>query len=764
MILSIDVETFGKVATYPPQTQFHPLKIWALDGLHPSRSLITCALTTPKESPCQTPPPSQSCPTSSSTPRTTDKSSPSPPPTSLAPSSSPASSVYSSTLCPSASAFPWAPAWFPITALQLSQLRPGNTQVLQFADQPPARTALSETILLAWLNQATVLIGHNLTFDLMILRAWSPRLRAALSGRHFYLDTSILNFLHSEGRPEKSLKDLGPILGTHLYNEGEKARRYPTSSHPDLHSYNAQDTHNTMLCAGELSTRILTEFPHTDKLSPFCLRFYSDLIRSVLRMSESGVPYDLPSLHRRFHRLLFATTQLAARSALRGLHLEGKGSTKSQSAFLQTLLDDLSPNHPSLAITLTDKTKQIQSTDSNRTTFGSVLPLSDPRHTDLRNWGRFKQYQKLLSTYLYPILLHKRNDPTTRTSLLLSSTPVPTPAPAPLDRRVPGDHQPLPPHAYIAYPSWFLTPSPFKDNSSSVGGTQQSRITCKESSEQTTPPQIQACRRSRFRGGTLLSWDLDQAELRTAGLLSGEPALLDAFEQKWDLHSRRALSIFGLPLLLSKYPMIRDQPVELWKKLSSNFDDLERAVGKTNNFADLFRSGADVQQAQVHEDTGLWLPIELFRLAVSRRALDRPVLWAWQNRLIADARRDGYLALPFTGQSRSFLGGTKFDENEIVNFPVQATASNVLLRLQHFISLHLPSMALATSLHSTHLCTNTYDALLLDCSSPSVVSETRQLLTDALTWITTQDYWAALQSLYGRTCPLTASLKEIPNP
>jgi len=753
MILSLDVETAGKVATYPPQTQFHPQKIWALDGLHPSRSLITCALTTPKDPPCLTPPPAQV------------DSSPSTTPTSSSSSSQASSLAWSSTLSPSPLAFAWNTAWSPLTATQLSLLRPGDTQVLQFADCAHTTIAANEAILLAWLNCATILIGHNITFDLMILRARSPHLRAALSGRHFLIDTSILNFLHSEGRPEKSLKDLGPILGTHLYNEGEKQRRYPTSSHPDLHSYNAQDTHNTMLCAGELTSRILTEFPHTDKLCPFSLRFYSDLIWSVLRISESGVPYDLPRLHRRFHRLNFAATALAERSAARGLHLQGKGSTKSQELFLQQLADDLALTHPNLAITLTDKTKVIQANESNRATFSAALPPSDPRHTDLRHWSSFKRHQKLLSTYLYPILLHKRNKPEDRSSLLISGTTPPTPAPPPTnDRGVPQDRQQLPPPPYIAYPSWFLTPSPFKDDSASSGGTQQSRITCKNPSEQTVPPQIQACRRSRFRHGTLLSWDLDQAELRAAGLLSGEPALITAFLEGWDLHSRRALSIFGLPLLLSKYPAIKDQPVEKWKKLAPTFDRIERAIGKTNNFADLFRSGPAAQQYQVHETTGLWLPLSMFELAVKRRPLDRPVLWAWQNHLISDARRDGYLALPFTGQSRSFLGGTKFDENEVVNFPVQATASNVLLRLQHFISSKLPSMALATSLHSTHLCTNTYDALLLDCSSPSVVTEVRQLLSDALTWLTTNDYWAALQSLYNRTTPLTASLKELPNP
>lgn len=316
---------------------------------------------------------------------------------------------------------------------------------------------------------------------------------------------------------------------------------------------------------------------------------------------------------------------------------------------------------------------------------------------------------------------------------------------------------------YIAYPSWFITPSPFKDSSGSEGGTLQSRITCKDPPEQTAPKLIQKCRRSRSPHGVLLSMDLSQIELRVPALLSGEPSLIAAFTAGLDLHTERAIATFGQDFLLGKYPELLNVPFALWKKVCPAFDALERQVGKRINFADLFRAGADKIRNSVYDDIGIWVDMHIFEKAVRNRPQDRPLLWAWQESLIADAHRDGRLTLPFTGQSRTFLGGDKFDVNEIVNFPVQTIASNVLLRIQHYVSAHLSPLSVSTSLHPVHLCCNTYDALLLDCSSSAAAQSARDLLARALDWLVTEDYWALLQRLYGRTVPLAYDIKEIPS-
>lgn len=257
--------------------------------------------------------------------------------------------------------------------------------------------------------------------------------------------------------------------------------------------------------------------------------------------------------------------------------------------------------------------------------------------------------------------------------------------------------------------------------------------------------------------------DLKQIELCVPALLSGEQTMIAAILNDDDLHTLRAISTFGADYLLGRYPELTNVPFSKWKSVCKAFAKLERQVGKKINFSDLFRAGAEKIRNSTYEDCGIWVPLSVFEKAVRNRPFDRPQLWAWQESLIADARRDGYLSLPLTGQSRSFLGGTKFDVNEIINFPVQATASNVLLCIQHFCSARLPSLALHTSLHRTHLCCNTYDALLFDCLTKSALSEARALIADALHWVQTQDYWAALQSLFNRVVPLSYDLKEIPH-
>ena len=857
-----------------------PRKMLGIDGIPLQQVLTTCALTLPRFDPRSfKDEPTDASAGSSSSP------------------SSPRTLSPSSTATPSVS--------FPLTAHHLTQLLPLQSMVLQF-DQ--ARAPLqSERILVEWLDHSDVLIGQNIAYDLMVLRAHSPRLRIALSGRHALVDLSVLNFLHSELRPEKSLKDLGRILGTHLYPDDEKSRRYPSPSSRLLHEYNASDTHNALLSVVALSRRILAEFPHTDKLSPFCLRFYSDLIWSVVRMTESGVPYSLSRLHSLFtslhHKASYADRLCAARSLLLDSHnSQIPGVQKSQDTFLNSLFS-LSPSAP---VSFTPKTKKLALTDSNRTILGASLPPSSPHHATLRAWSIFKRSQKLLSTYLYPILLHKRKDTSARSSLLLSSTDPPTPPPPPpipeepswiqsliptrphprkkksppssppslpssetpsappsapssspppassasppststppppsapsttgggrptsstacssttasstgatpssisvsssptTSSRTPHDThpettallaeptpdlrrprtlggtevKPSPPEVhlsggkdqarttdiYIAYPSWFITPSPFKDNSDSEGGTLQSRITCKDPPEQTAPDVIQDCRRSRFGpSGVLLSMDLAQIELCVPALLSGEPNLVVPITNDDDLHTLRAIATFGADYLKGKYPELASVPFNLWKKVCKAFAKLERQVGKRINFADLFRAGWEKIRNSVYDDIGIWVDPSIFQFAVSNRPVDRPLLWEWQERLIADAHRDGFLSLPFTGQSRTFLGGDKFDVNEIVNFPVQTTASNVLLCIQQFISARLPPLQLHTSMHHTHLCCNTYDALLFD-THRSNLPALRSLIAESLSFVQTRGYWHLLQSLYSRTVPLRYELKEI---
>ncbi len=299
--------------------------------------------------------------------------------------------------------------------------------------------------------------------------------------------------------------------------------------------------------------------------------------------------------------------------------------------------------------------------------------------------------------------------------------------------------------------TWFITPGPVKDGAGEGGGTLQGRITCQKGAHQTDPEEIQACYRSRWDGGVLVSMDLSQIELRVAALLSGEPSLVDAYQNDWDLHGRRAENIWSRAEILKRYPELVPLPIDRWKQHRS-FDKKERWVAKQMNFADLFRSGPDTMQKTVLDDVGELFPRPFFEEIARSRPLVRPVLWEWQEERIREANETGKVELPFTGQSRAFLGGDKYEVNEIVNFPVQTTAGNTMLRIQSRMSRALWKNP------RVKLFLNVYDALKFDCAGEREVEELKGLIGQAVGWVEKEEYWAWLQEKYGRKVPLKYDL------
>lgn len=327
----------------------------------------------------------------------------------------------------------------------------------------------------------------------------------------------------------------------------------------------------------------------------------------------------------------------------------------------------------------------------------------------------------------------------------------------------------------VALPQWFITPSRFKDGAGSEGGTIQGRITAKNPSIQTFPVPIRKCIRSRWRLGTVVSFDMSQIELRVAALISGCPTLVSTYQQDLDLHRDRAVTIFG-PSVLSDPSFGSGDP---------RTD--KRQVAKTVNFADLFRSGADTMQATILEMTGTIYPITHFQNIVATRNIVRPGLWAWQENLIrttighwasgslsftsafdipSHLRRkarwipgSGVHILPFIGQSRFFSAhkpskdGT-YEVNELVNFPIQTTASNLLLQIQAALHRTLPSLnAPFPDFVMTH---QVYDAVYFDVRRPHLVGDLQALWAAAVdsTLQPPSGYWHLLQQHYKTEIPL----------
>jgi hypothetical protein len=126
---------------------------------------------------------------------------------------------------------------------------------------------------------------------------------------------------------------------------------------------------------------------------------------------------------------------------------------------------------------------------------------------------------------------------------------------------------------------------------------------------------------------------------------------------------------------------------------------------------------------------------------------DRPLSHSPQQQyLLRRVDTYGHLALPFTGQSRTFVGGSAEHLNEIVNFPIQTQAGNTLLAIQRAIApLLSPHVKMFLQI---------YDAVYLDVH-PSVDLDTlKSKIKSHIEEVRDTGYWAKLQSYYGNTVPL----------
>jgi len=691
-IISLDIETYGASKkgvdgnTLPDQKVFHPVRSYHTDRVSSRDLILTASITLVTEDyPCSTKTNLQELP---------------------APGQS-KSKMMTCEISPLSSSTLQKPS------LNLRNLNPQETMVFNLS-VPTDRCRLQ-----SWLRYSTTIIGMNLPFDLQYLR-FDPQFRFELEDQTL-IDLSILNYLHDETRPERSLKNLGPVLHTHSYQETIKTiGKFENPSDPLLHFYNAQDTHNTVLAVRELARRIYQDFPDTHKLSTFCCQFYSNLLWTIIRMSESGICMDQSILMNLEEQLLQECKEAHEYASSVGLPLEGTGSGKAKENFMEVLCEHIDSNR---AVGLFDEsikdhellqytpTKGIISfNESNRNLLAGQLHPDDPYQEVLQAAKKHAAAQKVVSSYTYPLLRHRRNHPEDKSSKLLY---------------INGNH--------VAYPTWYAVPTFAKDANGAAGGTLQGRITCKKPSAQTFPHSIKSTITSQFPHGQILSIDLSQIELRVAALLSGDRALKYAYQEGIDLHSERAKKLFGSEFIDAR------QSHEL------------RQAAKMVNFADLFRSGAQTMQSQLLAMTGQYFELSFFEDVVRSRPKHRPGLYRFQNNLIKEANAKGRIELPFTGQSRYFMGGEKFAVNEIVNFPIQTTAGNTLLCIQAELDRLLPSINHRKP--GIYMFLNIYDAIYFDVDYGEE-EQIRSLVLQALNYVEQEGYWAMLKEHYGNEIPL----------
>lgn len=677
----------------------------------------------------------------------------------------------------------------------LHKLEPGPTMVFELHKQK------DRLLLTQWLSHAHTVLGSNLIYDLLMLRA-DPYFRPLLPLlSKTVIDYVCLNFQLSDVTTERGLKESGPLLGTHRYDRSltlKDGQRFPSPTHSSAHDYAAEDSHNVILGTAEICRRIRADYtprPSTlnptgtcAKLTPLSLGFWSDLSWFVVALSESGIPLHRPSLESLARTWHTRATEAHALSSSLGVPLEGKGSEAPQDTFVEgitTLLNshpthlthllgvDRLEAHPLFAIT--EKKGKVSTKYSNRLLLTTLLeslpcpPTSNPdsrstsseptptastptsstsstelsptpvsgglavmtpsslespatndRQTSLhilKLWNAHTDGQGFLSKVSSPLLERKRakDSKSPFASLLL---------------RLPA----LPPGIEIAYPKWYPYPSTFAKGDTSSKGQKQGRKSAADPAIQQWEAQTKACIRSRFTPGAIVSFDLGQLELRVPAVLSGEPSLVSAFTNNEDLHAARAIRCFG--------PSITTSPH--WKSKSNPWED-PRQWAKTFNFEDLYLAGAGKMQAKLFEDSGKILPLSFFRDVVRDRPLLRPVLTEWQNRLISEAHRDGYLILPFTGHSRLFYGGDH-KPNEIVNFPIQTTGAITMAMIEHEI--------LRRSVGAPwRFIMDIHDALFADVPVP-LIAQYKSVVASAITYVQDSGYWSWICNLYGNFVPL----------
>jgi uracil-DNA glycosylase family 4 len=613
-----------------------------------------------------------------------------------------------------------------IVCVALSWRDPSHTLHLAWYDftNPTHRrrfhTALATT------PPGTCILGMNLAFDITYLRLNHPELRLLLrSPRFTWMDLSILNHLHSDTRPERSLKELSQLFGTADY-QSLRVSTLPTGhkatspSDPNLRHYNCTDAHSTLLLAEQLLAVVGPRI--SDSVAGYSIPdFVSGLLDVIIHMTEHGLVFSLPLLRKLHSTTLAAATDALSRGASAGYTFGGPGSEKSLRTLFHRLFTDCNlledprtkytPKRRELAIDKNNVGLLLGDGADDR----GLLPDSHPLRPVADAYQSFKQAHTLLTNYIGPLLL----DP--------SKGCIPYPS-----------H----PTLGVAYPSWFPAPAHIKDEAGKTGGTAQCRFAAHRPAAQTFPPEIKPCQRSHYgNDGILASWDLSQIELRAAALMSGDPDMIDCYTRGIDLHTRTAQLIW--PGLDPSSPLFSDR----------------RHLAKQINFLTLYRGGPKALIDAARRTHGITLTEDFARTIIGTFWAHRPTLHAWQESLIEQASAQGYLELP-TGWRRSFPKDAYLLEsayiNEVCNFPVQALGSGQIPQsaqieiLRQRNTRRLPFLMPAQD----------HDGIVFDIHL-SCWPEVSALIT---TVMQAPPLWTALCRLYHRDVPCAAERKILWSP
>lgn len=678
---SIDIETYGALESMPEQTVFAPQKFLSIDGVHPRDAILSVAITLPKKDPRPSP--------------TTE--------------------------------------W---TLDHIRQIEPGVSMTFDM------RRPSDVSALRAWVQHGRTFFTVNGGYDIGVLRFclnWQPYLHDQQ-----IIDGIVLNFSYSEIRPEKSLKAFGILSGLYKYDNTIKQKRF--STYEQVIRYNAEDTHNTLLMCATLAADIRDRLPEparSVKLTPFMLKHYSDLTWECIQKTEAGVPHDILELVRLARRNKRKIDEIEQDlRANHDLSLSGKGSPDSKVNFVIKCIETLmalgkDPTTHEL-YSLTEK-GQISSGVKNRNLFRLMLPPDHELQEPLSKWQTHANLHKIYSTYCHTRLWCKANKHSDKRSRLIPRSPdfvfprMPNPQESAEHIRVPPLRQGVSTIG-VAHPTWYIVPSPVKDGQGASGGTIQGRPIAKNPPLQTDPPAIQRTKKSRWPGGMIVHYDFSQIEMRIAGVLSGDPSLIKAYQDDEDLHTDLTVFCEGPDILNDPYFGCGDRQTD------------PRQWYKQANFLIGYRGGWMTLLEAVLKNCNKIQTEGWARSTIDSLRRRRQGLWDWQEELIARAKREKRIDLPIIGMSRYFMGGDKHEDNEICNFPVQTWAGTLQNRAEILNGLALNTRRS----RNPHIVPtiNIYDAVEYDVRSEQHLKEIDEIMANTVRELAAND-------IYGRLCAHT---------
>ena len=187
-------------------------------------------------------------------------------------------------------------------------------------------------------------------------------------------------------------------------------------------------------------------------------------------------------------------------------------------------------------------------------------------------------------------------------------------------------------------------------------------------------PNIQNQPRSGFKhlyrareGFQFVTGDLSQIELRVAGLISGDPAINEAYANGRDLH--------------------REVAAERAGKDSAEVTKTERQAAKAINFGLIFGAGANTLRQQAVGSYGVEMNMVEAQEAKAFFHAKYKRLTEWQQEAVANANAYGYSQSPYIKLTRHYDDRVY---THAMNYPVQSGAWEVLALAIVYIDDHLP--------------------------------------------------------------------------